>query len=338
LILLEKEYEDEMSQIQYDDQYVEALRFAIRQPETRTYVNTQLDHSLRHCINLNDECFEAIVSILNDLLNKIINGENLAEQVTCFQKKWRRHLDRVYLHDYEATRWDFMSKYVFDRIIQGRHLGRCLDVGCGRGCVSANLVREGIASVVVGIDTEDFSSEWRERRSSVKKCLKFEQVHVGQIEEWLKSGEQFDSILLFYVLHHAEEYWATRTLQALLQSLRPGGRLIVLEDSIDTHAKPLADNLNLSKTWQDWAGREKVYSLSVAYNVQVILDFVAVQLLAGFQDVHMPCNYRTTNEWKRRFEELDLEVSQIIYIGFPEGRDIDVPQALFVLSPLQHLG
>ena len=210
-------------------------------------------------------------------------------------------------------------------------------------------MRETLASSVVGIDAADYTSEWNERSAdwnqrppeveevtySRRKPVSFKQVQVGQIETWLQGTGPFDTILLFYVLHHAEEYWAARTLRALQRSLNPKGRLFVLEDSLLLKQDVLPqsrDNLELTNIWRDWAARENLYCLTAAYDAQVVLDFVAVQLLAGFKDVRMPCNYRTTVEWEMCFRGLGYEVAEVNYIGFPEGRDIDVPQALFVLN------
>ena len=58
--------------------------------------------------------------------------------------------------------------------------------------------------------------------------------------------------------------------------------------------------------------------------------FVAVQLLAGFEEVRMPCHYRTGASWKDFFGKLGYQVIQTGNIGFPANRDIAVPQGFFV--------
>jgi 2-polyprenyl-3-methyl-5-hydroxy-6-metoxy-1,4-benzoquinol methylase len=316
----------------YDEHYVEALQFAMRRYETRSYILPRIDDSLRQ-LKVNPKCVNNIISLLACLIEKKITGTILAEQVSRFQKDWRPHLDRVYLHDYEETRWAYMSEFVFSKIEGGNILGRCLDVGCGRGCVTANMVKNDMVSAIVGIDAEDFRREWRERESLVRKHMKFESVQVSRIEDWLRSAGQFDTILLFYVLHHSEEYWCARTLRALRRSLMPGGRLIVLEDSLASDGIPLNDGRNLTSIWRGWAAKANVYSFTAAFDAQVILDFVAVQLLAGFWDVRMSCNYKINKDWEKLFQEIGYRVMQTTFIGFPLNRDIDVPQTMFVLAP-----
>lgn len=308
----------------FDQHYVEALRFAMSNSPSRDYILHQLDSSLR-LLKIKSDCITDVLSLLINLTN----GGPFEELLNKFQNKWRPHLDRVYLRDYENTRWGFFEKFVFS---SPQNLGRCLDVGCGRGCITANIIERGIASSIVGIDAEDFTSEWRERDSLLGKPIKFETVQVSRIEDWLQSEGQFDTILLFYVLHHSEEYWCARTLQALYRSLSKGGKIIVVEDSLSPTSEPIEDSQHLTKSWRRWVEGKKVYPLTAAYSVQVILDFVAVQILAGFVDVRMPCNYKTTKEWEVLFQDIGYHVLKSNYIGFPEGRDIDVPQSVFVLT------
>jgi 2-polyprenyl-3-methyl-5-hydroxy-6-metoxy-1,4-benzoquinol methylase len=326
--------ESEMLEYSFDDHYVEALRYAMRRWETRNYVLERIDKSL-HTLGLHENCVMAVISLITDLFRRKVSAIQLAEQVSTFQKDWRIHLDRRYLTEYETTRWRFMLDYVFGLAEPDNQykLGRCLDVGCGRGCITASLYREKLASSIVGIDASDFTSEWNERLSDFEgRAIEFRSVPMGHVETWLQKAGPFDTIMLLYVLHHSEEHWAARTLEALKGSLSPKGRLFVLEDSLDLNGAPLSDNLGLTRMWRDWAYAKKPYCLTAAYDAQVILDFVAVQLLAGFWDVRMPCNYRKTDEWLSCFKLIGYEVERTKYIGFPERRDIDVPQALFVLK------
>jgi 2-polyprenyl-3-methyl-5-hydroxy-6-metoxy-1,4-benzoquinol methylase len=329
-----------MPQYSFDEHYVEALRSAMRSWETRQYVLLRIDESLRK-LGLHDHCVIAVISLLTAFLRQAVTAGQLAEMVAAFQRDWRIHLDRKYLNEYEATRWSFMKQYVFFPGGAPRQLGRCLDLGCGRGCITSTIYRNGLASSVVGIDSSNFDNEWNERVSewqgdqpSGARVVEYKAIPIGQIETWLKQAGQFDTILLFYVLHHSEDYWAARTLDALKGSLSANGCLIILEDALDTDPgiRPVSDELDLTRKWRNWAQRTKRYCLTPAYDAQIVLDFVAVQLLAGFWDVRMPCNYRTSLEWRNEFQQIGYEVVTARYIGFPEGRDIDVPQAVFILK------
>lgn len=322
-----------MSKELYNDDYVETLCSAMGRSATRSYVLPRLEHSLAR-IGIERDCIEAVILLLVGLLGRdAFDGQKLSDEVSKFQDAWRPHLNRVYLSDYEAIRWRFITKYVLDRLQEGKELGRCLDVGCGRGCVTSMLITEHIASEAVGIDAANFESEWRERLSSTTRGQRYQQVSIGDVDDWLKSSGPFDTLLLLYVLHHSDKYRASRTLRALCRNVRPGGRVIVLEDSLVLDRQPLEDPFNLTPVWREWAMSEQLYCLSVGYDAQVVLDFVAVHLLAGFREVRMPCNYRIGSDWVQFFAKLGYETVQMENIGFPEGRDIDVPQAFFVLKP-----
>lgn len=327
-----------MSQYSFDEHYVEMLRAAMCRWETRQYVLHRLDDSLR-VLGLHESCVNAIISILTEFVRQPVSPRFLTERLQEFENEWRVHLDRKYLRDYEARRWEFMSKYVLN--VVPAPVNRCLDVGCGRGCITATIFQQKLAKSVVGIDASDFKKEWNERLSEsaitgnqTKAAVEYKSVPIGQIESWLKHAGQFDLILLFYVLHHSEEYWTNKTLESLKARLSDQGRIIILEDSLEVAESVLAvsDPLDLTRIWRQWATSAGPYTLTPAYDVQVVLDFIAVQLLAGFCDVRMPCQYRTNNEWKRYFQLLGYEVENVQYIGFPEGRDIDVPQSVFVLK------
>lgn len=332
-----------MAQYSFDEHYVDMLRSAMCRWETRQYVLHRIDDSLR-VLGLHKNCVNAIISILTEFVRQPISPSQLTERLQAFENEWRIHLDRRYLREYEATRWQFMSKYVLN-VVAGP-VNRCLDVGCGRGCVTATLFQQKVAKSVVGIDASNFKKEWNERISEsettgdqAKVTVEFKTVPIGQIEPWLKHAGQFDLILLFYVLHHSEEYWASKTLESLKSCLSDQGRIIVLEDSLDVGGVAAAsDPLDLTRVWRQWATSAGAYTLTPAYDAQVLLDFIAVQLLAGFSDVRMPCHYRTNNGWRDYFHQLGFEVEKEMYIGFPEGRDIDVPQSVFVLKLPETVG
>jgi SAM-dependent methyltransferase len=315
----------------YIDEYVELLSCAMGRGAARSYVIARLEASLTD-IAIERSCIDAIVLLLVELVaSPMLSGRQLSEKVEAFQGAWRPHLNRAYLNDYEVARWRFINTFVMGRLAEGTSLGRCLDIGCGRGCVTSSIVANGFASEAVGIDTADFTSEWRERRSASRGGQRFERVSLRDLDEWLSCSGTFDTILLFYVLHHSDDYFSARTATALRRSLRPGGRVIVLEDSLVLGKEPLADPSGLSPQWCEWANLQKLYPLSVGHDVQAVLDFVAVQLLAGFSDVRMPANYKLGSEWVEFFSKVGYRTVQIENIGFPDDRDIDVPQALFVL-------
>jgi len=320
-----------MEKLRFSADYITMLRSAMCRPEARAFALSRLEISLGS-IGIDPICRR---EILQFLMTFIRDGEiyeyELVSAILNFERRWRTHLDRVYLRDYESTRWEFAQRFVFSKLPSS--LGRCLDVGCGRGCITASIVQHGIAEEAVGIDETDFSNEWRERLANSHTTANFQHIKVDNITRWaLTNRRRFDAIILFYVLHHSIDYWVSKTLHSLLLLLKNDGVLVVLEDAFVEGVPPTEDNNRLYPQWENWTNMTQSYYLSVGYDIQVIMDFVAVQLLAGFKDVKMPCNYKTSKEWIRQFSCLGYDVSSVENIGFPAHRDIDVPQALFVLK------
>lgn len=311
-------------------EYLAMLRAAMCRPEVRAFALNRLELSL-DTIGIDPGCRSHILQLLMVLIrDRAIKASELSEQISAFEMRWKTHLDRAYFHDYETTRWDEFRRLVFSNLPAS--LGRCLDVGCGRGCVSASLLQNGLATQVVGIDETDFCGEWHERRSSVRTNLSFHHVAVEDLGGWVRSNGKFDTVLMFYVLHHSNDYWVAKTLDSLASAVKSDGIIAIVEDSFVEGTPPVEDRDNIYKRWAEWTSSVPNYRLSAGFDVQIILDFVAVQLLARFREVQMPCNYKTGQDWADLFVSLGYKVESTVNIGFPAYRDIDVPQALFVLK------
>lgn len=284
-----------MNEMELATDYISMLRSAMCRPAVRTFVLSRLEISLES-IGIDPLCRTEILQVLMTLVSDAtVSKHNLANAMTNFQNRWRTHLDRAYLQGYESTRWDFARKFVFNNL--SSPLGRCLDVGCGRGCVTTSIVEHGIATEAVGIDAADFTNEWRERFASGRRNVSFHRVAVEDIARWALANGKFDTILLFYVLHHSNDYWVAKTLDGISSALKNKGLIIIVEDSFVEDAAPNEDKSQLYQQWAGWTNGTRSYLLSVGYDVQVVLDFVAVQLLARFSDVRMPSNYKTAKEW-----------------------------------------
>lgn len=312
------------------DEYAATLRDAAGNYEVRNYCLGRLSQTLRE-MGISEACALRIMKLIIDFSSTTeLSAKRLAEEVESFQKEWRTHLNRTYLSDYEAVRSRFIAAYVLPALPNTREPRRYLDIGCGRGCLTVQVGRHLKLRDVTGIDGSDFSPEWNERRS-LEATAKFFHVSLSQQNTWMENNGPFDIVTLFYVLHHSTPHWTMKTLHGIRSGLERGGKVIVVEDALSTSERAHGAQLDLEGQWRAWARLSRVYSLTPAFSAQVLLDFVAVQLLAGFSDVSMPCNYRTTDDWKGIFESVGFVVERSVNIGFPPERDIDVPQAMFVL-------
>jgi len=312
--------------------YIQLLHQAIRDPLAWSYIARRLSLSLQN-IGIAHECILDIISILQQFETPKCEEIDVGSDLLNFQKKWRRHLDRVYFSDYESLRFPFLKTNVFDAIQSDYNLGSCLDVGCGRGCLSGQILKQGFANKVVGIDQANFESEWRERTiESSTANLSFAMVPIDGLRIWLETQQLFDTFLMCYVLHHSNEYWTVRTLLDIQQAMTKKSRLIIVEDSFFSTAEAKHDPFHIVPLWISLCSTSKIYTTTSAYHIQTVLDFVAVQFLANFNEVDMSCNYKTSEDWIEMFKKLNFNICTSEYIGFPNNRDIDVPQSFFVLS------
>jgi SAM-dependent methyltransferase len=316
-----------------DDNYAALIRACLERSVVRSYVTERLEKSLSD-IGLDWRCRNDVCDLLLRIASaKEFDGETLGRFMDLFERTWRPHLDRAYLHSYEAARWRFAREMVLSQVGPGRIAQRALDVGCGRGCITTAMVKEGIVESAFGIDAEDFESEWTERKSECRR-VDFAQVHMRDIESWLWASSGYDLITLYYVLHHSEDHWTVRTLRALHSALSDGGQVLVLEDAlgVDEPVAAQGERQEIGRTWLRWYQEARPYSATAAFDVQVVLDFVAVQILAGFSNVKMPCAYKPAAVWAEMFRDCGYKIRSTANLGFPEMRDIDVPQTVFVLE------
>src|SRR5271157_3318142 len=217
-----------MEDLDFSMEYIAMLQSAMCRPEARTFVLSRLELSLES-IGIDTLCRRDILRLLMNLVrDKPLVKQEVLQLIGDFERRWHTHLDRAYLRDYEATRWSFFEKFVFSQLPSS--VGRCLDVGCGRGCVTASVVHKGIATEAVGIDETDFSMEWYERFATSRTNISYQHVPVEDIIKWSVSNGKFDTVLLFYVLHHSSDYWVSKTLDSLSSALKKDGCLVILED------------------------------------------------------------------------------------------------------------
>ena len=121
-----------------------------------------------------------------------------------------------------------------------------LDVGCGPGALTSELVaRVGVAAVAAVDPSEQFVEAARERHPGVR-------VERSPAEQLPFADDEFDVVVASLVLHYLED-WAG-PLAELRRVLKPGGRLIVsvIHPSVYAIVYPEADYFALTQYSEDY--------------------------------------------------------------------------------------
>lgn len=111
-----------------------------------------------------------------------------------------------------------------ERAMEGRaRTGtRCLDVGCGTGNFLAELVRRGMFESYVGLDGST------EMLAAASNKLGFETrfIQTDLTRPLPVDAESFDAVICVQVLYALPD--AAATIKAMMQALKPGGTLVIV--------------------------------------------------------------------------------------------------------------
>jgi SAM-dependent methyltransferase len=106
---------------------------------------------------------------------------------------------------------------------------RVLDLGCGNGNLAARLAQQGHTGGYVGLDfSEELLEDARERVEKLgAQAFEFKPADLTQQWQDDLSGQTFDYVLAFAVLHHIpSQPLRLNLLEQVRASLAPGGRFI----------------------------------------------------------------------------------------------------------------
>jgi demethylmenaquinone methyltransferase/2-methoxy-6-polyprenyl-1,4-benzoquinol methylase len=120
-------------------------------------------------------------------------------------------------------------------MVAGIEPGRVLDVACGTGLVTRELVRRGCS--VVGLDqSPDMLAEARRRLPGVRFVA-------GEAERLPFADREFDALTFTYLLRYVDDRLAT--MRELARVVRPGGRIGMVEFGVPSRPA-------LRTAWRLW--------------------------------------------------------------------------------------
>lgn len=234
-----------------------------------------------------------------------------------FYKKFDKEITEVYdVGFFQKIVPDYFTKEVIPHIPASKTV---LDIGCGTGILMNRLSESQKFDNLIGIDINRYA-EWKEFK---KNSIKFKVVREREFGNFLEKSKP-DNIILTWTLHHMEYQEQIRYLKEIFSTLNDGSRLIVLEDTYTEQFAPKYGE-NLYESFMQLNPVERKIVMSV-------YDWIANRILARRQKIPIPCGYRSLEEWQNLCEDIGYKTIDNIFIGFPDKRDINTPQGLFIIE------
>jgi SAM-dependent methyltransferase len=195
---------------------------------------------------------------------------------------------------------------------------KVVDIGCGTGVLSKLLAQTDAFQEIVGIEIHAHT-DWKDIFDT---RIRFEVISEKEFDSFLKK-ENPDSAVLAWVLHHMEYEQQVRYMKRLYDLVKVGSRVVILEDSYSTIAKP--------KYGADIHNRFMQFSDQERNAIIGINDWCANRVLRLRENVLCPFAYRSMEDWKKLFSEIGYKMVYEKYIGFPD-RDVLNPQCVLIFE------
>lgn len=239
-----------------------------------------------------------------------------------FQLKYGEELKRVYtLGFFQKIVPDYFQKHVFPEM---ENQGVILDIGCGTGILAERLSKINGVKKVIGVDINPYP-EWNDFKSDK---VEFKVVKEENFEKFFNSVK-INQIVLTWTLHHMEYNEQLRYLKMLHHSINPKTKIIILEDAFSETLTPTY-GFDKYKEFMKLSSNDRKKVMSV-------YDWVANRILAQRKKVAIPFCYRTLEGWLQLCENIGFVTINKKFIGFPDKRDINTPQSLFVIKLPENL-
>ena len=115
-----------------------------------------------------------------------------------------------------------------------------------------------------------------------------------------------------------------RYMKMIYKKINTGSKIIVLEDSYSDELHP-ESGVERWRLFMEWPRNDRKKIMSV-------YDWIANRVLARRSRVPIPFGYRSVEEWISFFKKIGFTLYAKKFIGFPDQRDINTPQALLILK------
>ncbi|XP_070172097.1 juvenile hormone acid O-methyltransferase-like [Polyergus mexicanus] len=186
--------------------------------------------------------------------------------------------------------------------------GKCMDVGCGPGDITNDILLPFLKPNVtmIGTDIMEEIVEYANKTYGDKERLKFEALDIQTKKLPVKYISEFDHIFSFHALHWCND--VHQTFRNIYHMLRPGKTMLIL--SIAHHAT-LFESLEIMAQDTQYAaymGNKQKYVGSFHYSTRPYEELKEVLEDIGFQVHH--CSHRNKSSFLNTQKFISMVASQ----------------------------
>jgi len=134
-----------------------------------------------------------------------------------------------------------------------------------------------------------------------------------------------DTVIVTGRLHHLYSGKEVAFLKEVARILRPGGRILVIEDTWSEEFSNLPND-QFANRFYDLTAEQK-------QNVTAFLDWVGTRLIPGAFPMARPWNFKSVEDWNPIFEAAGLKVVSSTYHGFEDEKFTPLPLTTIELQP-----
>jgi SAM-dependent methyltransferase len=177
---------------------------------------------------------------------------------------------------------------------------RVLDFGCGDGALAELLHRQGYQVALTDV------LDYRDTEARTLPFIRMERPDIVPFAD-----RSFDTVLALSTLHHID----LADLSSVLSGLRRVARRVVVEE--ECYALPSNLDGMSAALAHDALLREFVAMAPPdQLDYLMFLDYFGNVLVDGLQQINLPFQFRTVDDWLAVFAEHDFVVAQVLFLGF----------------------
>lgn len=242
------------------------------------------------------------------LLSLVDKGPEHTRNVFFREECLRRAHDRIYSR-IDQSRYKFDSSVLVPLIIKLPAEAKVLDAGAG-----FNRFLPAVAELAGRKDVNYLATD-----PFVTPDKPDDRVHFVRQPGPYQFPEEAclcDLIIFRAVMHHVENI--ELMIDEVRRTLRPSGKLIIIEDSFDDMSDTIWDGV-VPMTDHILVGAFNDLTIKRRLDFLRFNDWYSNHLYHNWNGMALPCNHKPLGDWKDTMDKLGMELEECFNLGFPNN-------------------